>query len=733
MSSGAVQFVQQRISLEKGQRYLISIWIKGVVEGPVELMLRKRGKPYTTYASKALRIGKEWKRYEFDITSGVDDSWAMFMIRLTGRGEVWLDDASVHRISGMAVKPPQEGNLIANGSFEAGIDRWAVQVREAAGYRHGVPITFADIRPTIVAGKMPHGSHALQVDMPRHARVRLTTPPFEISPGNPYTMSLWLKTNNPRSVSISLKDVSHGARPLESKRFAVSNEWKHYYHTIEIPPSAGEQYVFLMESDGEGELLVDAVQVGAGGSGEFSPSRQVELGFARSGEAPLFAKGSPVSLELCMALHEQSEMNYSLSVSTTDFYDIERELLAREIAGGMPGVQWLRMHPPLATKWFVVEPEQGRFEFIDEPIHYAKSQGFHILGSLDSTPRWASSAPGEMQSESSHGFRAYPPRAIADWENYVSRIVSHYKGVIDHWEVWNEPDSGGFLKLPGLAIGDKKPEVYVELVKTAYTAAKRANPGSVIVAGVGTGHPPIRWVEKIVEHGVLDYLDVLSFHYYTDGRPGDVHDVPARERVREIHALVDKSGKDGLRYWESESGLALNICTGRPAGNSPEYCAEADEAVAFVLRNYFEWISSGVERWFFYHMFFPDRTDRDEFAGFFTWDRSPTPLAIGYAVASHLLSGMKYIESFEVSKDVAGITFADDEKIIKAYWIKDWSATSRKTISVQPETGSQRVRLIDAMGVEKAMFEPGEMITMEVGRVPVYMIENLEPNSAISQ
>ena len=116
----------------------------------------------------------------------------------------------------------------------------------------------------------------------------------------------------------------------------------------------------------------------------------------------------------------------------------------------MLGVSWLRMHPPLGTKWFIVEPEKNRFQFIDQPIQYAKKLGFHILGSLDTTPRWASSAPNHLQNEKAQGYRAYPPEDISDWEHYVSQTVAHYKGVIDHWEIWNEPDSGGFFKLNGL-------------------------------------------------------------------------------------------------------------------------------------------------------------------------------------------------------------------------------------------------------------------------------------------
>ena len=59
------------------------------------------------------------------------------------------------------------------------------------------------------------------------------------------------------------------------------------------------------------------------------------------------------------------------------------------------GVKWLRMHPPLGTKWSVVEKEKGHFRYYDKEISLAKDAGSQVLGSLDQTPRWASDAPGD--------------------------------------------------------------------------------------------------------------------------------------------------------------------------------------------------------------------------------------------------------------------------------------------------------------------------------------------------
>ena len=794
VASGALQFVQPNVSLVKGQGYRISIWIKGTLDGPLEIMLRKRGAPYTTYARKVFRISDQWKKYEFIATVGENDPGAFFMVRFAGSAEIWLDNASLQPVSVAAATPPEERNLIANGSFEVGLDRWAVNVREIGGYRNEMQIAFADVRPSIEIGDMPHGTRAMHIDVPPHGAIAITTPPFKVIPGYNYTVSLWLKAEHSHEVSVKLKSFGHGAHVMQGRRFKVGPQWRRYQFTSAVPANAGDQYILLIESKVADGVSIDGVQVTAGKNGQFTPSSPIEVGFSRKSESPIFYKNESALLELCIAEYESSmKQDYTLEVRSTDFFGAELELVKQKITplegsvdcrsishpsdrtgyfrisakisresdvldqatmaigvvpnpsiqpseaspfGGharfspaslkavkMLGVSWLRMHPPLGTKWFVVEPEKGRFKFIDEPIRYAKDQGFHILGSLDSTPRWASSAPSNLKSELADGFRAYPPTQMSDWENYVTNTVGHYKGVIDHWEIWNEPDSGGFFKLRGIAEEKRKPGEYVKLVKTAYQAAKRANPGSVVVGGVGTGRPPLRWIEKLVDRDILDYLDVLSFHYYTDGRPGDALDVPTSKRVDEIRALVTAQGRTDMRYWETESGLALEVCSDDAKDEGNEYCAGSHEAVAFITRSYFAWLSSGVERWFFYHMFFPDRTDRTTLAGFFEWDRSPKPLAIGYAIMSSLLSETTYVESIDRNDGVAGIKFSGDDKYITAYWVKDWGDKVPHMISLASDPHARQTKILNVMGIEEASFDRDQTIDVEVGRIPIYRVD----------
>ena len=793
ITSGAVQFVQQGVSLTKGQTYQISIWMKGKIESPVEVMLRKRGSPYTIYASKAFRISEKWTRYRFIVTSSVDAPGMYFMVRFTGKGDLWLDQASIQKLA-----PPdatvalKTGNLISNGSFEVGLDHWAVKVRSEGGYQYEMPVQFADDRPAIITGDVPDRHKALQISPPPHGRAIVTTLISDIIPGRRYTLSLWLKSKQPHSkIGVTLSK-GWGDRARLGKTFVVNQKWARYKFSAFLPDNHYDLVIQTREPSNE--LWIDKVQLVAGKSKPFQPRKPVEIGFTRSDKIPLFYKNESIKQEFCIASYQPLNGVFKVEVTSTDFYGKKSLLLDKQFSfnaaknvcqtfshpadrtgyfqlqakilrpdgtvidrstmaigivpkltevpgasspfGGhatfspvslnavkMLGVSWLRMHPPLGTKWFIVEPEKNHFHFIDRPVQYAKKLGFHILGSLDSTPRWASTAPSRFHNEQSQGYRAYPPKNISDWTQYVSKTVAHYKGTIDDWEIWNEPDTSGFFKLNSPFVELRRPDAYVELVKSAYNAAKQANQHAVIVAGAGTRKPPSIWVSKLINAGILNYMDVLSFHFYTDGRPGDALDVTAGERVNEIRALLKAHGKPDMPIWETESGYRLTICDSNSEINNNIHCASPAASVAFVVRNYVEWIGSGVKHWFFYNMFFPDRTDRPDFSSFFGWDRSPTALAIAYAVCSHLLTGMDFSHKLHVSANISGALFTASNRHVRVLWRKKQNEKNTQIISIGTNPDARHVDVIDAMGNVIVKSDAGANISIAVNIDPVYIVE----------
>jgi len=189
------------------------------------------------------------------------------------------------------------------------------------------------------------------------------------------------------------------------------------------------------------------------------------------------------------------------------------------------GYKWCRIHDADAsTKWGYAEPEPGKWVWFDDRIALARKHGLSILGLLDGSPEWE-------RGDGRTGYWAVygAPKSIENWRNYVRRVVDHYAGAIDEWEVWNEPwDMQRFFK-------GGSPKLYAELLKAAYQEAKAVNPACTIV-GVDT-YPPF-WDAMVLAFGALPYYDVLSWHRYDPTLHGRPNDAIARvtQRIEAVQA-----------------------------------------------------------------------------------------------------------------------------------------------------------------------------------------------------
>jgi hypothetical protein len=101
--------------------------------------------------------------------------------------------------------------------------------------------------------------------------------------------------------------------------------------------------------------------------------------------------------------------------------------------------------------------------------------------------------------------------AILGFANYASFMVTHFKGVITEFEVYNEWN----LNITSTAVPHLSGDAgaYVNLLKVTYAAIKGANPNATVVGGV-VGGTDTNWITHFIAAGGLNYLDVLSVHPY---------------------------------------------------------------------------------------------------------------------------------------------------------------------------------------------------------------------------
>ncbi|MDM8521619.1 beta-galactosidase [Anaerolineales bacterium HSG6] len=143
----------------------------------------------------------------------------------------------------------------------------------------------------------------------------------------------------------------------------------------------------------------------------------------------------------------------------------------------------------------------------DRMMRQIESQNLKVIARLDNQPQWA--APDTELPEIS------PPDNLQDYYDYVYAIASRYKGRIQAYQIWNEPNLA--REWGGRA---PNPAEYVELLKVGYKAVKDADPKAIVIsAGLApttryddVAMPDSYFVQGMYDAGATPYFDALGVH-----------------------------------------------------------------------------------------------------------------------------------------------------------------------------------------------------------------------------
>ncbi len=103
--------------------------------------------------------------------------------------------------------------------------------------------------------------------------------------------------------------------------------------------------------------------------------------------------------------------------------------------------------------WAALEPASGVFHWdvLDAEVSAAQASGAQVVLTLGMTPSWASSKPA-LPSAYGAGATAMPAH-LADWDAYVSAVVTRYQGRVAAYEVWNNPADSAYWSGPASTLG----------------------------------------------------------------------------------------------------------------------------------------------------------------------------------------------------------------------------------------------------------------------------------------
>jgi hypothetical protein len=232
---------------------------------------------------------------------------------------------------------------------------------------------------------------------------------------------------------------------------------------------------------------------------------------------------------------------------------------------------------------------QRDWSTLDEYVALARQYHVQVLGVLLGTPGWLAHCPAGTSFLEIYKCSLSDPAAFA---TYAAEIAAHARGVIDDWEILNEPD--GRWAYLGTAAD------YARLLTLAARAIHVANPAArVLLGGVMSleSRPWLRAVFAIGGRRLVTSVDVTSVHVRC-------RLASLRPTIRRWRAFF---ARRGLRVplWVTEHGYPSDP----RYRNDPRFQDGAPGQAAYLRRSVPAMLHAGVARVFV--------TERDNLGGAF--------------------------------------------------------------------------------------------------------------------
>lgn len=277
------------------------------------------------------------------------------------------------------------------------------------------------------------------------------------------------------------------------------------------------------------------------------------------------------------------------------------------------GAKWIRFDFSAVQ----MESTVGATNFgnADRVVASAAAHGIKIVGLLTTLPQWVNNNNWTMGPTTDAQRQAFAA--------FAGRTVTHLKGKVNYWEIWNEPNLDQFWA-PTPSTTD-----YIKLLQTVYPVIKQAEPDATVMTGGtgGAGSAPdistITWYQSLYSGGAKGYFDAVATHPYHN-----IGSFPAGELANavKIRQIMDSNGNGAMQLWGTE--------TGAPTGGSSSVTPAVQATLVGQTYDYWMQNIHNPGPLFWYQL--EDKgvtgtsTDREQYFGIMLKDGTPKPAYAAY-------------------------------------------------------------------------------------------------------
>ncbi len=371
--------------------------------------------------------------------------------------------------------------------------------------------------------------------------------------------------------------------------------------------------------------------------------------------------------------------------------------------------------------------------FRPEVLQQEISRGVEIVGVLQFTPAWAAQNPGDGQRSVPRNLKAPAGSPDNYFAQFAGRLASHYKGRVDRWILWNEPefkpgDVGAGQSYSWLGSDDQ----YLDLLKAGYAAIKAANPNATVIFGatsywvdINMGREP--FFKRLLKLGAGRYFDVAAFNVYWC--PDDLLRVYTEMKQAMKAAGVDKPiwiTETNAMPYEDYSSPQLTDYRKEQNGQRVNVDVQADYVIqALALGS-----AAGYQRIGWYRMTDGDSWREQEMWGLLRNDNTARPVLAAMKTALKHFTGARKVTFVPLERENQpfGTPWPEDPSSYYPNWriyqvVFDhadgrrvtvlWNATDDNTRVRVPRRGSGAI-LVDKMGNQRPAPEVNGWYVMDL-------------------
>lgn len=360
-----------------------------------------------------------------------------------------------------------------------------------------------------------------------------------------------------------------------------------------------------------------------------------------------------------------NEFLFSICTHTEryDIQDQQLEALATSYCGAKvvrTGQTWASIQPTCDTwKW----------DGLDHIVDIYGKLGVEIQYLLAYCPKWAAPVEKQHSKDSKDWSRSVPN--IESYGRYAYEAAKRYKGRINYWEVWNEPDIGFFRG---------SLDEYLSMLAVAYKSIKKASPKAKVLTG-GFACMKHREMKEDFQKQVLikgkENFDIHAFHKHG----------PFLDYANTIDGSFMQMRKDAkvTQPWYSNE-TAISSMDG----------AEKMQAETLFKKFLFAW-SRGAIGYTWYDLrndgYNPKNAEHN--FGLITHDFYPKAAYPTYNTLSLFLKKTTFDRQLELGSNLWAFVFKGNDRIVIPAWNEKKSSAGEHMVI---KTDAKKAEKIDLMG-----------------------------------